>query len=62
MSLIISLNISRPNFLGRPFILSQNINGKLFAKKVEVVVDGMCDVLALLLFQKQSADGAQGQE
>jgi hypothetical protein len=37
----------------------------LFPKKVEVVVelvDGMCDVLALLLFEKQRAEGAQGQE
>ena len=43
-------------------ILSQDIHSKLFSEKVEVVVDGMCDVLALLLFEKQHAEGSQGQE
>ncbi|CZT52377.1 uncharacterized protein RSE6_13709 [Rhynchosporium secalis] len=34
-------------------MLSSDIDERLFAKKVEVVVDGMCDALVLLFFEKQ---------
>lgn len=43
-----------------PLSFSQDIDEKLFAKEAEVVVDGTCDVLALLLFEKQRAEGARG--
>ena len=43
-------------------MLSQNIDERLFAKKVEVVTDGMCDALVLLFFEKQRSEGSQSPE
>jgi hypothetical protein len=43
-------------------MLSQDIHERLFAKKVEVVADGMCDALVLLFFEKQRAEAAQSAE
>jgi glutathione S-transferase len=43
-------------------MLSQDIHERLFAKKVEVVADGMCDALVLLFFEKQRAEVAQSAE
>jgi len=34
-------------------MLSKDIDERLFAKKVEVIADGMCDALVLLFFEKQ---------
>lgn len=39
-------------FPGTP-MLSENIDEKLLAKKIEVVADGICDALVLRLFEKQ---------
>ncbi|KAH7336590.1 glutathione S-transferase domain-containing protein [Rhexocercosporidium sp. MPI-PUGE-AT-0058] len=49
-------------FRGTTPMLSQDIDEKLFAKKVEVVADGMCDALVLLFFEKQRAQGGQSEE
>lgn len=49
-------------FLGKMLMLSQDIDRRLFARKVEVVADGMCDALVLLFFEKQRAQGAQSEE
>jgi glutathione S-transferase len=46
-------------FPGRSPMISQDIGERLFAKKVEVVADGMCDGLVLLFFEKQRAEAAQ---
>jgi glutathione S-transferase len=43
-------------------MLSPDIDEKLFAKKVEAVVGGMCDAPVLLFFEKQRPEGAQSQE
>lgn len=43
-------------------VLSVDIDERLFAKKVEVVVDGMCDALVLLFFEKQRPKDAQSEE
>ncbi len=40
-------------------MLSEDVDERLFAKKVEVVADGMCDALVLRFFEKQRAEGAQ---
>lgn len=44
-------------FPGKPPMLSQDIDEKLLAKKIEVVVDGMCDALVLIFFEKQRTQG-----
>jgi glutathione S-transferase len=43
-------------------VLSRDIDERLFAKKVEVVADGMCDGLVLPFFEKQRAEAAQSAE
>ncbi len=43
-------------------MLTAETDEKLFAKKVEVVVDGMCDALVLLFFEKQRTQGTQSEE
>jgi len=43
-------------------MLSSDIDERLFAKKVEVVADGMCDALVLLFFEKQRLKDAQSEE
>jgi glutathione S-transferase len=43
-------------------MVSRDIDERLFAKKVEVVADGMCDALVLLFFEKQRDEGAQSVE
>ena len=42
-------------FPGTP-LLSENIDERLLAKKIEVVADGICDALVLLFFEKQRKD------
>ncbi|CZT04529.1 uncharacterized protein RCO7_10440 [Rhynchosporium graminicola] len=42
-------------------MLSSDIDERLFAKKVEVMVDGMCDALVLLFFEKQREKGQSGE-
>lgn len=49
-------------FPGKMPMLSEDIDERLFAKKVEVVADGMCDALILLFFEKQRAGEAQSPE
>jgi glutathione S-transferase len=36
-----------------PPMLPQDVDERLFAKKVEVVADGMCDAMVLAFFEKQ---------
>jgi glutathione S-transferase len=43
-------------------MVSRDIDERLFAKKVEVVADGMCDALVLLFFEKQRDESAQSAE
>jgi len=43
-------------------MLSRDIDERLFAKKVELVADGICDGLVLLFFEKQRAEAAQSEE
>ena len=38
-----------------------DIDAALFAKKVEVVADGICDALVLLFFEKQREDGKRSE-
>jgi glutathione S-transferase len=47
-------------FPGKIRMVSQDIDERLFAKKVEVVTDGMCDALVLLFFEQQR--GSQSKE
>lgn len=47
---------------GKVPLLSEDIDERLLAKKIEVVVDGMCDALVLLFFEKQRAKAAQSEE
>jgi glutathione S-transferase len=49
-------------FPGKMPMLSEDVDERLFAKKVEVVADGMCDALVLRFFEKQRAEGAQSPE
>lgn len=49
-------------FPGTMPMLSTDVDEKLLAKKVEVVVDGMCDALVLLFFERQRAESAQSEE
>lgn len=42
-----------------PAMISTNVDERLFAKKVEVVVDGMCDALVLTFFEKQRAQQSE---
>ncbi|TVY83670.1 putative GST-like protein [Lachnellula suecica] len=46
------LEFIEAKFPGTP-MLSQDIDEKLLAKKIEVVVDGVCDALVMLFFEKQ---------
>ncbi|KAL5314527.1 hypothetical protein ACEPPN_017167 [Leptodophora sp. 'Broadleaf-Isolate-01'] len=48
-------------FPGTTPMLSQDIGEKLFAKNVEVVVDGLCDALVFLFFEKRRAQGGQSE-
>jgi glutathione S-transferase len=43
-------------FPGRTPMLSQDIDERLFIKKVEIVADGVCDALILLFFEKKRAE------
>jgi glutathione S-transferase len=43
-------------------MLSRDIDERLFAKKVEVVADGICDGLIVLFFKDQRAEAAQSAE
>jgi len=43
-------------------MLSIDVDERLFAKKVEVVCDGICDALVLLFFEKQRSEIAQSAE
>jgi glutathione S-transferase len=45
-------------FPGSTPMLSQDIHERLFAKKVEVVADGVCDAPVLLFFEKRRAEAA----
>ena len=49
-------------FPGKVPMLSRDIDEMLFAKKVEVVADGICDALVLRFFETQRAEGAQSSE
>ena len=42
-------------------LLPDNIDDKLFAKKVEVICDGMCDALVLCFFEKARDEDKQSQ-
>jgi glutathione S-transferase len=54
--------ILETKFPDKTSMLPQDIDERLFVKKVEVVADGMCDALVLLFFEKQRAEGAQSPE
>jgi glutathione S-transferase len=43
-------------------MISRDVGERLFAKKVEVVADGMRDAFVFLFFEKQRAEGAQSLE
>jgi glutathione S-transferase len=43
-------------------MLSPDTDGRLFAKKVEVVADAICDSLVLMFFEKQRAAEAHSKE
>ncbi|KAL2356834.1 glutathione S-transferase domain-containing protein [Cryomyces antarcticus] len=43
-------------------MLPDDVDGRLFARQVEVVADGMCDALVLLFFEKQREAGKQSPE
>lgn len=43
-------------------LLSSDTDEHLFARKVEVVADGICDALVLLFFERQRAPEAQSKE
>lgn len=43
-------------------MVSQDIDERLFERKVEVIADGMCDALVLLFFEKQRAEEKQSPE
>jgi glutathione S-transferase len=62
MRLTTFLNTLTLNLLARPRCFFEDIDERLFAKKIEVVLDGMCDALVLLFFKKQRAEAAQSQE
>lgn len=47
------LEFIEAKFPDRKPLLSKDIDERLFAKKVEVVADGMCDALVLAFFEKQ---------
>ncbi|KUJ24607.1 glutathione S-transferase domain-containing protein [Mollisia scopiformis] len=46
-------------FLGKHPMLSDDIDERLFAKKVEVVADGVCDAFVLCFFEKQRAQQSE---
>jgi len=39
-----------------------DVDARLFARKVEVVADGICDALVLLFFERQRAESCQSKE
>ena len=49
-----------PKYAG--MLSTDDAEKKLFAKQVEVVVDGMCDALVLLFFEKQRSEEGRSKE
>jgi glutathione S-transferase len=49
-------------FPDKTSMLPQDIGERLFAKKVEVIADGVYDALVPLFFEKQRAEGTQSPE
>ena len=45
----------------QPPLLPQDIDGKLAARKLEVLCDGVCDAVVLSLFEKKRADGGSAE-
>ena len=44
-----------------PPLLPSDVDDRLFAKKVEVVCDGMCDAMVLAFFEKMRAESKQSE-
>ncbi len=44
-----------------PSLMPPDLDGKLFAKKVEVIADGICDALVLAFFEKKREEGMRSE-
>jgi glutathione S-transferase len=42
-------------------LMPEDVDGKLFAKQVEVVADGMCDAMVIAFFENMREDGKRSE-